>query len=191
MHLTAPPQLFPPVDDSPRLLALAIAGDSAGIGGLYDRHASRMLRVAWRLTGSMTDAEDVVHDVFVRLPEMLRRYEERGSLEAWLTRVTAQAALMRLRSERRRRETSLADAVAVADARRTDLAADYAELERHIAALPEALRVVLVLRQIEGFTHDEVALALGISVGASRVRLTRALEALRESLQPSRAGRAR
>jgi RNA polymerase sigma-70 factor (ECF subfamily) len=167
------------------LVRLAGAGDPLGIGGLYDHFAERMVRVAWRLTGSMEDAEDVVHDVFVGLPEALRRYREQGSIEAWLSQVTARAALMRIRESIRRRESSLVDLDHVASTPRTDLAAEYRDVEQHIFALPEALRTVFVLREMEGFTHDEIAALVGISAGASRVRLSRALDALRAVLCPA------
>jgi len=172
-----------PTDDA--LVALARAGNAAGLGGLYDRYAHRLLRVAWRLTGSAADAEDVVHDVFVSLPVALTRYEHRGTVHAWLAQVTARAALMRVRSGRRRREADLSDATSMMSSGRTDLAAEYADLERAVAALPDALREVFVLREIEGFTHDEIADLLEISAGASRVRLSRALVALRSALSPS------
>ncbi len=171
-----------PTDDF--LVVLARAGAATGLGGLYDRYAARLLRVAWRLTGSATDAEDVVHDVFVGLPAALRRYEHRGTIEAWLAQVTARAALMRVRSGQRRREADLSDAITVVSGSRTDLAAEYADLERQIATLPDALRDVFVLREIEGFTHDEIADLLDISARASRVRLSRALVALRSALRP-------
>src|SRR6476620_8364878 len=81
------------------LVTLVTGGDLAALGGLYDRYAGILLPVAYRLLMSKDDAEDVVHDVFVGLPEALRRYEERGALGAWLRKVTARVALMRLRSE--------------------------------------------------------------------------------------------
>ena len=167
------------------LIRSAKAGEAYGLGGLYDLFATRMLAVAWRLTGSMTDAEDVVHDVFVGLPEALRRYEERGTVDGWLAQITARAALMRMRSAGRRRETSLRDASLVRSVERSDQVAEYGDLEREISALPDPLRVVFVLREVEGFSHDEIAALLGISTGASRVRLSRALEALRARLQPA------
>lgn len=177
------PSLIPAHCADETLVDMARDGDVSGVGGLYDRHAARMMRVAWRLTGSAADAEDVVHDVFVGLSSALHRYQHRGSVEAWLAQVTARAALMRMRGRRRRRETDLSDASAIVSGLRTDLAAEYADLERQIDALPDALREVFVLREIEGFTHEEVADLLGISAGASRVRLSRALVALRHALR--------
>jgi RNA polymerase sigma-70 factor, ECF subfamily len=164
------------------LLRLVRERDPRGLAALYDRHAPRMLRVAWRLTSARADAEDVVHDVFLRIPELLARYDERGTLDAWLAQVTARSALMRLRSDRRRHALEAQEVISVVGVARTDLAAEYGDLERLIAALPESQRTVFVLREIEGFSHDEIAALVGISAGASRVRLTRALESLRRSL---------
>lgn len=167
------------------LVALTRRGDPAGLGALYDRCADAMLRVAWRLSDASADAEDIVHDVFVRLPGLLRQYEHRGALLPWLRTVTAREALMRRRGDRRRREDSLSAADAHQAASLGDMAAEVYELERQIALLPDTLRTVFVLRQVEGFTHEEIAALLQISVGASRVRLSRALEALRAALDPA------
>src|SRR2546426_4641742 len=86
-------------------------GDPEALASLYRTHGAVLFRLAYRLVGAREDAEDVVHDVFVGLPEALRRYEERGSFAAWLKRVTARVALMRLRSGKRRREVALGQAV--------------------------------------------------------------------------------
>jgi len=169
-----------PLDE---LVRSARAGESAGIGELYDRYAGSLFRTAYRLTGSAADAEDVVHDVFAGLPEALRRYEERGSFAGWLTRVTVRTTLMRARSGRRRREAPLDDALTAASPARADAGAEYEDLHRAVLALPDGLREVFVLKQVEGYSHDEIAALLDITAGASRVRLTRALEALRGALR--------
>jgi RNA polymerase sigma-70 factor (ECF subfamily) len=172
------------VPDDSILVATIRAGDPAGLGALYDRYASAMLRVAWRLCASMSDAEDVVHDVFVRLPELLQRYEHRTSLKGWLLTVTARAALMHLRRTTRRREDSLDSARHHLAPDASHASADQHDIERQVAQLPGTLRAVVVLRLIEGFTHDEIAALLGITVGASRVRLSRALDLLRTTMVP-------
>ena len=121
-----------------------------------------------------------MHDVFVGLPEALGRYEERGSFVAWLKRVTARVALMRLRSGKRRREVTLDDAAAQTE---PGMASERDGLEAAVNTLPDHLRAVLVLKEIEGYAHAEIAELLGISEGASRVRLTRALKRLRNELE--------
>jgi RNA polymerase sigma-70 factor (ECF subfamily) len=168
---------------SASLIAEARAGSPDALSALYLEHGAALFRLAYRLVGAREDAEDVVHDVFVGLPNALRRYEERGSFAAWLKRVTARAALMRLRSGKRRREVTLDDAASQAE---PSVASERDGLEAAVNTLPENLRAVLVLKEIEGYGHAEIALLLGISEGASRVRLTRALERLRNELEGGR-----
>ena len=156
------------------------AGDPAALGALYHVFGTALYRLAFRVTGSREDAEDVVQDVFVGLPEAIGRYEERGQLGPWLKRVTMRVALMRLRSPIRRREVPL-EAAGGIRAHDGDIVATT-DLESAIAALPDPLRCVLVLKELEGYSHDEVAESLGITVGTSRVRLLRALKALRRQL---------
>src|SRR5947208_8673973 len=161
----------------------ARAGDPEALASLYRAHGAALYRLAYRLTGTPQDAEDVVHDVFVGLPEALGRYEERGSFAGWLKRVTARVALMRLRTRTRRREVTL-DATLPADQRPADVESEA--LRSAIDALPDQLRSVLVLKEVEGYSHAEVGELLGISEGASRVRLNRAMRRLRKSLEDGR-----
>jgi RNA polymerase sigma-70 factor (ECF subfamily) len=161
------------------VVALVARGDRAALGVLYDRHATTLLAVAFRLLMSKTEAEDVVHDVFVGLPEALRHYEERGALVSWLKRVTVRVALSRLRREQVR-ATSPLDASVGAPGFDREIAID---LQVAVASLPPSLRAVLVLKEVEGFSHAEIAEMVGISAGASKVRLFRALRALRAMLQ--------
>src|SRR5881628_1217079 len=161
------------------LIAEARAGSPDALSALYLEHGAALFRLAYRLVGGREDAEDVVHDVFVGLPEALRRYEERGSFGGWLKRVTARVALMKLRSGKRRREVTLDNAVGQAG---PPAISDRDGLQAAVNTLPDQLRAVLVLKEIEGYAHAEIAELLGISEGASRVRLTRALKMLREEL---------
>jgi RNA polymerase sigma-70 factor (ECF subfamily) len=127
----------------------------------------------------------VVHDVFLGLPDALRRYDERGSLDAWLRRVTARVALTRLRSARRRRETGVEDADRAAHAAGANASADAGtatDIAQAIEALPDGLRAVFVLRAVEGYGHAEIARLLDISPGASEVRFHRAVRRMRALL---------
>src|SRR5438876_4326395 len=161
----------------------ARTGDREALASLYRTHGAVLYRLAYRLTGTPQDAEDVVHDVFVGLPEALARYEERGKLTSWLKRVTARVALVRLRARTRRREVplELADQAA-----RPPADPDATVLESAVHALPDPLRIVVMLKEVEGYSHREVADLLGISVGASRVRAARALARLRKVLGDGR-----
>ena len=163
------------------LIPAARRGDSDALGALYDRHARTLLATAYRLLQSRADAEDVVHDVFVGLPELLRKYEERGAFAAWLKTVTARVALARIRETTQHTPVPLDSPGQLAVAPRDIEGA--LSLEAALRTLTPALRAVLVLKEIEGFSHAEVARMLDISVGASEVRLHRAVVALRAMLR--------
>jgi len=161
------------------LVALVASGDRVALGALYDRYAIVLLGVAYRLLMSSADAEDVVHDVFVGLPEAFRKYQERGALAGWLKRVTVRVVLSRLRRAEVRATIAL-DASVGAPPRDHDAAID---LDAAVASLTPSLRAVLVLKEVEGYSHAEIAEMVGISVAASKVRLHRALRALRAMLE--------
>ena len=165
------------------LIEAVRAGNPEALAALYREHGAALYRLAYRLTGTREDAEDVVHDVFVGLPEALARYEERGKFSSWVKRVTARVALVRLRRRTGRREVSLG----IADEKqKPPVDANIIALETAVNSLPDSLRVVIMLKEVEGYSHGEVAELLGISVAASRVRAARALARLRKALEDGR-----
>ncbi len=121
-----------------------------------------------------------MQDLFVGLPMAVRRYAERGSFGAWLRTVTVRLALDRVRRRTRRHEVALdlaGEQTAVSETPEVRW-----DLEGAIAALPDDLRMVFVLREVEGFSHAEIGRLLGIRTGTSEVRLHRAMRALRRAL---------
>ena len=180
LQRTFVPPASPPDPSDAQLATRVRDGDAIALGELYHRHAPAMFGLAQRLVGRGADAEDGLHDVFLGLPEALRNYHEQGTLASWLKRVTARVALNRLRSVRRRGESSMAGAE---ESRARDAhPIDAMALHDAMAELPESLRTVFVLKEVEGFSHAEVAELLGISRGASEVRLHRAIRSLRTIL---------
>jgi RNA polymerase sigma-70 factor (ECF subfamily) len=164
-------------------LDLARAGDPDAIQELYRLYGDTVFYAAYRIMGSTADAEDVAQDVFLGLPEALRTYASTGSLEGWIKRVTVRAALMKLRSRRSRREASLDEHGLLPGATTADCAVDRIALERALRNLPPHLRSVFVLKEVEGYSHAEVAEILGISIPASKIRLYRARMRLRQDLE--------
>lgn len=173
----------PPVAD---VLERAAAGHPDALAWLYERYAPVVHRAAYRLTASRADADDVLQDVFVGLPEALRQYGGRGSLEGWLRKVAVRTALMRIRGSSRRREVPLDDVSPAAPRSDPGAGIDRAALESALAALPASLRVVFVLKEVEGYSHAEIAALLRIGEGASEVRLHRARKSLRTLLNEDR-----
>lgn len=154
-------------------------GSTEALATLYARYGDRLMSLAYRVTGTVADAEDVLHDVFLGLGQALAHYEERGQLLAWLRRLTVRVALTRLRRGARGREVSLDTQSGAAGDESID---DRIALETAVHALPDSLRVVFVLKVIEGHSHAEIATMLGITPGASEVRLVRAIKQLRALL---------
>ncbi|HXT16644.1 MAG TPA: sigma-70 family RNA polymerase sigma factor [Gemmatimonadaceae bacterium] len=171
-----------PASSPADLVARARTGDPDALTALYATFGDSLMALAFRLTASRADAEDVLHDVFLGLPEALRRYEERGSLESWLKRITARVALSRLRARTRQGEIDLPDDLPLGEPSAPDRLADFVAVREAIETLPHSLRTVVVLRELEGYSHSEIAELLGISTNASEVRLHRAIRALRSLL---------
>src|SRR2546427_7217736 len=136
------------------IVAAARRGAPPALAALYRAHGAAVFRLAYRLTGTREDAEDVVHDVFVGLPGALLRYEERGRLESWLKRVAARVALMRLRQRGRRREVALE---AVAGQPSPQAPRGGAAPQEALPAPPPALRSGVALQKMEGDSPTAVA----------------------------------
>jgi RNA polymerase sigma-70 factor, ECF subfamily len=171
-------------DDERSLVARAADGDRGAARALYDTHAARVHRLAYRLSGDAGLAADLTQDVFVQVFRQLKTFRGESSFSTWLHRVAVTTSLNSMRKVRRlrQRETEIDDARDVIDG---TAAADpdlRAALARAIDALPEGLRVALVMHAIEGYTHTEIGEALGIAEGTSKKRVFDARAILREAL---------
>lgn len=188
-----------PTDEAALVSALR-AGDAEAYERLVRTHAPRMLAVARRLLRSPEEAEDAVQEAFLSAFRALDRFQGGSRLGTWLHRITVNAALMRLRSRRRRPETSLetlrpgfledghhqVPPQRWMDADRVLARRELRERVREaIDRLPESHRNVLLLRDIEELDTAETAAVLGISENAVKTRLHRARVALRELLDPT------
>lgn len=168
------------VDDASETLLIqqASGGSNSALAALFEMHSALVHRVAYRLTLSADDAEDIVQDVFVGLPEALAAYSGKGAFDAWLRKVTVRTALIRLRSTRRRNATA-ARAQFEATPQHADGTIDRLAIIAALAAIPSDLRAVFVLGDVEGYSHSEIGKFLGIRAGTSEVRLHRARRKLR------------
>jgi RNA polymerase sigma-70 factor (ECF subfamily) len=174
------------------------AGEEEAFERLVRTHAGPLLAVARRFLGSEDEARDAVQDAFISAFRSLDQFEEGARLSTWLHRIAVNAALMRLRSHRRRPEDPIEDLLPKFDTSGTTVefprewkAPAQVLLEREetrsivrrkIEKLPEKYRIVLLLRDIEERDTGETAQLLGLSTGAVKVRLHRARLALRTLL---------
>jgi RNA polymerase sigma-70 factor (ECF subfamily) len=170
-------------EDQPAVVESARKGDPSALAQLYREFGDTVYAMAYRLMASRADAEDVLQDVFLGLPEGLRTYREQGSLEGWIKKVAARTALMKLRSRRSKAEVSLDFVAAVRAARPESSPGDRVALEVALSQLPSAQRAVFVLKEVDGYGHAEIGAMLGITATASKVRLHRARRKLRELLE--------
>jgi RNA polymerase sigma-70 factor (ECF subfamily) len=161
-----------------------LAGDSAAERALYDAHVDRVYRLAYRLAGDADLAQDFTQETFVRAFGKLREFQGRSAFATWLHAITVSVSLNALRKVKklREREVAIDDAPSLYSNRREAEPDLKQRLKTAIAALPEHYRAVFVMYDMEGFTHEEIGTALGVPVGTSKARLSRAREKLREQL---------
>lgn len=173
-----------PDDGDSSLIARATAGDLAAARELYDRHAARVYRLAYRMCGDRDLAGDLTQDVFVRVFRQLGQFRGEAAFTTWLHRVAVTTCLNTLRKVKRFRGRE----VELDDAHEHSVGAPdrdpvlHAALTTAIEALPDTLRIALVMHAIEGYTHVEIAAALGIAEGTSKSRVFEARAKLREML---------
>ncbi|MGO8992682.1 MAG: sigma-70 family RNA polymerase sigma factor [Polyangiaceae bacterium] len=178
----------PPPDGE--LLRRIGAGDVAALGELYDRYGGVLFPIAARILRDRTEAEDVVHDVFVTVADRAAQYAtERGSVAAWLVTLARNLSIDRMR--RRDRRGALARDVvahepvaAVPDPESLSAdAAERARIRRAMARLPEAQRLTLEVAFFEGLSYPEIAARENVPLGTIKSRAARAILALREALE--------
>lgn len=168
-------------------VARARDGDQAAFEQLYRLHCDRIYALSWRLCGGDAAlAEDLVQEAFVRAWRKLHLFEGRSAFGTWLHRLAANVVLSdrRIRLRKVGMETPMDEAVERTATGARDVTADLAQdLEQAVAGLPERARTVLVLYDIEGYRHAEIAELAGMAVGSSKAQLHRARKLVREALE--------
>ncbi len=165
------------------LVDRAIAGDPKAERELYDNHVDRVYRLAYRLTGDGEMAADCTQETFVRVFAKLDTFRGEAALSTWITSIAFSVIYNGLRRVKRSREQEVElDPGFEAPLRREAEPDLKASLGAAIERLPEGYRTVFVMHDVEGFTHGEIAAALGIQEGTSKAQLSRARAKLRTSL---------
>jgi RNA polymerase sigma-70 factor (ECF subfamily) len=181
----------------PELVALALKGDELAFRVIMERHNRRLYRVARVVLRNETEAEDVVQEAYLRAFTALPDFRGESSLATWLTRIALNEALGRKRKRRRTVEIEAVIALEERSAEIIEFPTMRAEpdpergvaqreirqlLETAVDALPEAFRVVFVMRDIEELSIEETARFLDIRPETVKTRLHRARRLLRKSL---------
>jgi RNA polymerase sigma-70 factor (ECF subfamily) len=178
-------------------VALAREGDSEAFRTLVERHSRAVYRLAHRMTGSPSDAEDVVQETFLKAYKQLSRFESRANFSTWLHRIAVNCSIDLIRS-RPHRETGhdapdlevMAGAEAPTDAaprtpERLMLSTEVQErINDAMSGLSARERAAFVLRHFEGHSIDDISRSLGLKTNATKHSIFRAVRKMRAALEP-------
>lgn len=182
MTLTTPIGGTPVVDLERQLVRRAVAGDEGAFEKLYRRHVARIHSLVRRMADAHV-ADEVTQDVFVRAWTKLASFRGDAAFGTWLHRLAVNVILSRRRSVRSEQQWLTSDDAALEFVgARASSSGTTMDLESAIARLPDGARQVFVLHDVEGWTHEEIATALGLVAGTSKSQLSRARAALRRML---------
>jgi RNA polymerase sigma-70 factor (ECF subfamily) len=166
-----------------QLIARIIAGDRLAGRALYDTHAPRVYSLAYRLSGDAEKAREVTQDTFIRAFSRLSQFRGDAAFSTWLHRIVVSVVSNSRRTDVRfGREVALDEAQSIAvTAPESD--PDLKEcIARAVERLSEAYRTTLIMHDIEGYTHAEIAEILGVPEGTSKSRLSAARAQMRQDL---------
>src|SRR6476619_2583508 len=181
------------------LIQRCAAGDEAAFAELVAEHQRMVVQLAMNLLGDRDEALDLSQDVFIRVFRTIGQFRGQSALRTWIYRIAVNQARNRHRFWRRRRRSDQVSLDAHVEAHgdfqcgaetgpdrilaQKELAA---RLKDALDALPFDQRTVIVLREVDGLSYDEIAFSLGVAVGTVKSRLTRARQTLRAGLQEAR-----
>jgi RNA polymerase sigma-70 factor (ECF subfamily) len=170
---------------STALISRVLAGEPQAERELYDLHVDRVYRLAYRLAGDADQASDFTQETFIRVFEKLATFRGEAALSTWITSIAYSVVFNGMRKRRRveSREADLTDAIPqpLVPAADPDL---RNRLAGAVDSLPNGYRTVFLMHDVEGYTHQEIAAALGIQEGTSKAQLFRARARLRTALAP-------
>ena len=177
--------------DDDRIVDAALGGDMRAFELLMEKHESKMYAVALRMCANREDAQDCLQDAMLRIYKALPSFKGQSSFSTWAYRITMNTCLDELRRKKIRQAASLDQMLEVGwspvdEENSTERHADNQELKRNLSkaiqTLPEEMRAAVVLRDVQGFSYDEIASMLSTNVGTVKSRISRGREKLREIL---------
>ena len=172
-----------------KLVKKAAAGDVKAFEQLYWKHHRRVFCVCLRMTKNEADAEDLTQQVFLQLFRKIDSFRGDSAFSTWLHRLTVNLVLMHFRSNKSRKENTTEDGELpennFADGRKSENVNEIVrryELNQLISQLPEGYRKVVIMHDIQGLEHNEIAELLGCAAGTSKSQLHKARLKLRKLL---------
>jgi len=173
-----------------QLIRQACQGNASAVRALYERHSPRVFAVVRRIAGDDDTAQDYAQEAWIRAIRALPTFRGDARFSTWLHRIAVNSALQALRKAetRTKRQAPMPAAIPVSPPQgdRDTLLGNL--LERAMDQLPEGMRQVLVLHDVEGYTHEEIGGILGVTSGTSKSQLFKARAKMRDLLRPTLAG---
>jgi RNA polymerase sigma-70 factor (ECF subfamily) len=170
--------------DQRALIERAQRGNASAIRALYDTHVERIYRLTYRLTGVEHLAREITQDTFVRAFASIGEFRGESAFGTWLHSIAVSLSLneIKRRKRERARNAPLEDAVTLAASGPRSDPLLREKLMEAVNELPEGCRTVFMMHDAEGYTHQEIAAALGVTEGTSKAQLARARGKLRVAL---------
>ncbi len=170
--------------DQRALVERARRGDASAHRALYDTHVERIYRLTFRLTGVEHLAREVTQDTFVRAFSKMDEFRGESKFGTWLHTIAVSLSLNAIKRRKREqaRSAPLDDAMAVGDNAPSSDPLLREKLMQAVNDLPEGCRAVFMMHDADGYTHQEIAAALGVTEGTSKAQLARARGKLRVAL---------
>ncbi len=171
---------YQPASSESRLVKACRAGNRRAQRTLYDQYKVAMFTLAMRLLNHREEAEDALQEGFVKVFKSIDSFREESSLGAWIKTIVTRTCISRLKKRLRLQEQTM-EGIEVSVNWDANLTGEV--LQRAIAALPDGYRTVFVMVEIEGYSHQEVADLLEVSVVTSRSQLFHAKRKLQQALR--------
>ena len=186
LSMNAPLYELPVEPDDATLVRRSIEGDAVAFEQLYRGHVGRVHGAILRLVGmDRGRAEELTQDAFVRAWQKLSSFRHESAFSTWLYRLGVNTALMDLRGRHDEVAAPDDELEFAAGGEVPFCAGERSDIERAVSKLPPRARAVLVLHDVEGWKHEEIANELGMAVGSSKAQLHRARGLLRRALTDS------
>lgn len=175
-----------------KLISRAMQGDASAFNELLGMQEKRMYAVCLRMCANPEDAQDCLQESMLRIFRSISGFKGQSSFSTWVYRVTMNTCLDELRKKKNKPTTSLDGLLDTGWSPSDDLdtpehhtitGQKRSAIHSAIAELPEDMRSAVVLRDIEGFSYDEISGMLGINVGTIKSRISRGREKLREKIR--------
>jgi RNA polymerase sigma-70 factor (ECF subfamily) len=177
------------------LVVRVLGGDLDAFAAILARHQNRVYSIAAQFAANSDDASDLAQEVFLKAYRSLPRFRGQAAFSTWLYRIAVNACVDYTRRQRRGVCLPLEDDLLAASEEscrdpqeEMERRQFYSDLVRAIRALSTKLRVALILHDVEGLTHEEIAHIVGCSVGTTKSRLFRAREEVRRRLREQTEG---